>query len=204
MQEPATDEDEAWIKKAHEARMSQLETVRSSAKDWASTITAVTGAISIVALIKGPRGHRTTDQILGGSRRYRPARRGHARAQRHILGGCCRPGYAPLICLLARGLSPPLRSAARTGGARPSRIKNIGCPRNTRPDRGDRYDLVWGGEGKRGSPRLRGFKDGTVACGVVSAGKGGVLLIKEPDNAEPAKFEPATGLTLVPVGKCPP
>jgi hypothetical protein len=66
--------------------------------------------------------------------------------------------------------------------------------------------MTWYGDEKEkeGALVYAVSRDGTVACGVVSAGKGGVLLIKEPDNAEPAKFEPATGLTLVPVGKCPP
>lgn len=48
-------EDEPWIKKAHEARLSQLETTRTTAKDWAEGLGAITGVFGIAALIQGPK-----------------------------------------------------------------------------------------------------------------------------------------------------
>lgn len=50
----ASDEDLLWLARAQEDRLAQLKTARTAAKDWATTITAVTGAVGIVALIKGP------------------------------------------------------------------------------------------------------------------------------------------------------
>jgi hypothetical protein len=201
---PVTDEDEAWIKRAHEARMSQLETVRGTAKDWASTITAVTGALSIVALIKGPEdiGRLTKPWeiavgvvLLVG---VLLALRGIFLAAVAAQGTPSSFAYSPVRYHLH--YIQQLGLAAL--GLRVSRILVVLATLALIAAVG----MTWYGEEdeKEGALVYAVSKDGTVACGEVSAGGGGVLLIKESDNAQPARFAPETVLTLVPVGKCPP
>jgi hypothetical protein len=66
--------------------------------------------------------------------------------------------------------------------------------------------MTWYGDEaeKKGTKVYAVSRDGAVvACGEVTVGKQGALLVKEPAKAQPTRFEPTNVLTLVPVGDCP-
>jgi hypothetical protein len=198
-----TDEDRAWIKKAQEARMSQLESVRTAAKDWGTTITAVTGALGIVALIKGP-------EEVG----------------RLTHGWQVAVGIALLVAILLviRGIVLAALAAQGTPGSftySPVRYHDYYRREIARASielQGSRLLVVagmlaliagvgmtWYGDEKEKKTTLvyAVSRDGVTACGEVSRGKQGVLQIKKAGQTTPTTLEPKNVLALVPVGECP-
>jgi hypothetical protein len=202
--DPPSEEERLWQNKAEEARLSELETVRTAAAGWGSTIAAVTGAIGVVALVKGPdqindltHGWKILAAVLVGLA-VLTVLRGILLAAIAAQGSPRSFGYAPrefrsryraetLLAARALQVSRALVVLATLFGA-----AAIG--------------VVWFGDTADKAGPTRAFAvtaDGTPLCGTLNVSKPGIVTVT-PDGAKKAiPISPKALRALVPTGECP-
>jgi hypothetical protein len=199
---PMTDEDLLWLQKAEQARISELETIRAAAKDWASTIAAVTGAVGVVSLVKGP------DQIDTLTRAWKQA-----------------VGVAAAIAVVSalRGIylaALAAQGSPRSFGYNPAtfrrryRLETLSAARALEVSRAliviatlaaaCATGMLWFGTAKQvPSARVVAVTaDGTTACGVLSVAQSGAITITA-DGGGVTSIDPVKLRRLIPTGTCP-
>jgi hypothetical protein len=200
---PPTAEDRLWQQKAEAARIAELETMRTAAKDWASTIAAVTGAIGVVSLVKGP------DEIDSLTANWKiaagvlialavlAALRGIVLAALGAQGSPRSYGYAPAA--FRRRYRGETLIAARALQA--SRALVVLATLLAVAATG----IVWFGtkaEKAESGRVLAVTTDGTTTCGVLGVAKG-TITIAPVAGGTPTRIDPTKLRALIPTGKCP-
>jgi len=200
---PLTAEQLLWLGKAEDARFSELETIRSAAKDWASTITAVLGAVGVVSLVKGPdqldkltNGWKQTVAIVAAVA-ILAALRGIVLAALAAQGSPSSFGYEPSE--YRAGYRKETILAARS--LQLSRTLVVIAALAVTVAVG----MMWFGTEKpqAGSRVVAVTTDGTTVCGVMAIGKGGNIAITPDAGGVGTTINPESVRALIPTGSCP-
>ena len=200
---PLTDEQLLWLRKAEEARLGELETIRTAAKDWASTIAAVTGVVGVVSLVKGP------DQLDTLTRGWKQAvgvvialailtaLRGIFLAALAAQGSPRSFGYNPTT--FRRRYRSETLFAARA--LEVSRALVVIATLSAACATG----MMWFGETKpvQGARVVAVTTDGTTTCGTLGVGKGGTITITADGGGQTTVIDPAEVRALIPAASCP-